>query len=301
MNIDRKLPLFIEERILLPPDVERFKLYHSGSGPNEADLIHTFSVKLEEGKAEQEAERIAVDALKRAKDHVESFGGQTEAAQRYKLVAFSKGNKRGAQFAWSERPSHTLRDVGSTDPPTSAGIIAHLLRHDSEAHNTLVAAIAPLMAESANVIREQRKSLDVLIAGQVEFIRAREEVLGRKQERQIELIEATGRQEAQSRIVKSLTESVIPQISSKLIGHLLKAPAKEKTAPKKSEANGEAGNAEETIDTEAETPMSSDERSKLRKILLGLPEEAAAVLIKNLSEKDQAEMMAILDPSRNTQ
>lgn len=218
-----KLVKWVSGRLEAVPAATLFILYHASVGEFPgmgAELICKVPVA-ETGEArsslEGESERIATELDTHAREHAEAFG----TTQRYKVSAEAAGEVI-AQTAFAAgvgiirgAPTGETMAMGFSEPPTERGLLSHMMRHNETIMGKLVEAVSAMSQLSQPLVSENtslRKRIESIEAHHLESIKVHEEMLSRKQERDLEFRVVEEGEERRKKFTTSLTDKWIPEI-----------------------------------------------------------------------------------------
>lgn len=205
-----KLVAFIRRKIVVTTGrADRFVLQHAIAGTQGATLL-TLAVS---GDLEDFANNAADECIEAVTGHIATF----TKAQRYSLVAYA-GSAVVATHALRMRPDADYPDAEDSDPPTQAGVVGQLMRHNEAMMRIMTSVLQQSMGALA-ADNESLRATNVKLVKRIERdAELREELTSMAHERDLQTAQVASQEGRKNRLLQH-AERFIPVIWDRLSGN----------------------------------------------------------------------------------
>jgi hypothetical protein len=192
---------------------ERFTIHHVQEGV-EREQIYDIN-EFEEGVSPED---LTNDVLVRAQQDAKAFAG----TQKYVIRCYPEGGRDAIdrEFFWLEGAlfdRHAETMSGPSEGPSERGLTSQLMRHLEAQARTYHSTFHSMMSMQRDIIQEQRQMIQDMSRERLETVRIAQDLLDRKQEREIHL----GREKMKDGLLLKGVEALnlmFPTLAFKMLG-----------------------------------------------------------------------------------
>lgn len=319
MSQRERLILFVKRQLELVPPATLFNLRHVDVANGLQDIIEKFTPPKERANLNDVARDMANEMMERARDvakassHIAKFtisacvskGKGSGAAERRASFPFTL---RGEAFEGLARDEGGApRGYGESEPPTTAGVTAQLMRHleaTNRSHNEIHMAMFEGILRENSRLQDRNKKLE---DSWDEARDAREELLDGSIERKLKLRQAELEEERKTHLLGVASKEFMPHLAKyapMLIEKFL-LPEAAKTIAQGAMGAAKPANgtpsappppAEEvTPAPEASQKSEADQKlEEIADILRAIPQEEQIKLLEKLPEEKAMRLLTLL-------
>lgn len=213
---------WITEQCTILPAPDTFALVHASSGEHPmipgAEMQELICrVKAGQGDTpDKDGEKIAEKIWREATMHADAFGG---TQQRYKIAA-EKGDLTIASqlFVVGVKQRSTMGDIPGgagflpSEPATQAGLLGMLMRHLDNKERTMMESLGSILGTLVATNQTLASRCEKYEESRIDFLEVMEKIGSNKHERDLQLMREGSKIEAREKIVKKLTEDLLPRL-----------------------------------------------------------------------------------------
>lgn len=168
--------------------------------------------------AREELEDEIVSLTEEIRDTAQNHAGGASRSQRYQVTAFAAQSEVIATYTFRLRPNPDTVDPGESEPATPTGALGLSMRLTESFAAMMVRSMGGIMSQQSDTIARLLERNTELERKHTETISAYEDLMDRKQERDIELFKSSRHEERKDRLLAQGEKVVIPAILDRLTG-----------------------------------------------------------------------------------
>jgi CheY-like chemotaxis protein len=214
VNVERDIDRFLRLQLFRNRErpLERFALRHAAPGSKGTE-VESFNIP--EEATDDAVKGMASDILERAQSDADGMGG----LQRYVLIPYEKGVAKGTgRLAFRLSGQDEDFDGGEgEEAPTHTGQVKQLMRHNEALARINTQGFAALLGSLERRVARQDDLIEHLITKQMDAFEVIERARSEENERDIRLLEATGKEKRTDLLFEKI-QTLLPVLINRIAG-----------------------------------------------------------------------------------